>query len=234
MLVLIFAISSAFASFLVSIYLLFRWSRQAPRNKSTLAWALGLLLYSVSHVLIGIVSSNVYHLSARSGDLLIASRFFAGNIFFLFLFWGTIRLIVHRKWLVEGVSLGGFIIACLLVFLRHILFQDYQSFLTFYSFSVLLPASLIFTALFFIFYGVLIAESVKRRSGVILIAISWVIYAVLACLSPFISERSSYLWFAFRTFSTLILLLGFIVMDREAKQALSDLDGDKKFQHHFK
>lgn len=234
MTILIATLFSAFASFLVSIYFFWRWVRQQPRNNSALAWALGFLVYSVTHGLSGYIHSGLYQISASQYDLIRSIRAILNNLFFMFIFWGTVRLISRRSMIVYGMTILGFILASIPVFIRNMIFSSNTDYIRFLAYGIYLPMGIIFMGIYLVLYGILIAESVEKRRGVLFIIFSWAIYIIISILLPFWYDEHLDYWYIGRTVSTLILLIGFIIMEKEARQAFVHLEEDKKSPHHFK
>ncbi|MFH1367114.1 MAG: hypothetical protein ABIH38_03970 [Patescibacteria group bacterium] len=225
---------SSFASLLVAFYFLYRWVRQKPKNNSTLAWFLGFLVYSMTQAFSGILHSGLYAMPTGTYNNLNVIRCLLVNMFFMFIFWGTIRLIFRRRLIIYGVTILGFILANLIVIFANNLTNNDLNAVKLISYLIYLPAGIIFFGIFLVLYGVLVAESVKRKYGITLIIVSWLIYIILSLALPSLYQSHFDYWYLGRGISTLILLLGFIIMEREARQAFVDFNEDMKLHHHFK
>ena len=225
---------SGFASLLLSFYFLYRWVRQKPRNNSTLAWALGFLVYSVTDAVSGYIYSGLFSMSPQTYNSLSAIRGLLTNLFFLLIFWGTVRLISRRPLIVYGLTTLGFLFASSLVITAKMITTSDLGAIKLISYALYLPVGMIFCGIFLILYGVLMAEAAEKRWGVILIIISWVIYIGLSLALPSLFSSHLDYWYVGRGVSTLILLVGFFVLEKEAGQAFIHLEEDKKLHHHFK
>ena len=234
MTILITTFFSGFVSLLVGAYLWNNWRKQTVKNRSTELWGIAFLLYAASHFLSGITNSGFYHLDSETLDALLTLCLFLLNSFFFFIFWGVLRLITHNKWWLYFINIVFFAYFSILIIFRESLFATLEKFNNFVSYFVLFPSAIVFMGIFFILYGILIAESVKRKSGIIFIIISWFMYAILCVAKPAMMNSFNEHWYTLRAVSVLFILIGFIIMEREAKEAFFHLEEDKNQRHHLK
>lgn len=211
------------------IYLLIIFKSQKSKNYSTLAWGLGLFCYAISIGILICADMNLARESSQQESLLLSLAHILTTLFLFAIYWGITRLVLKNKFLIHYLPLVIFIFVAVCILFRSIIFTNYSNFIMFWSLVFLLPGSLIVAIIFFILYGILVAEEAGRNIGPLLIAISWLIFAGSAIIFREAIQDNLIIHFLFLRSSHLVLLLiGLILLNKEARDVLEILREERE------
>jgi hypothetical protein len=194
-------LSSAVLMLAVGVFVLARFFRN--RLRESLLWGFALISYGSSHLM---EFAFMYPLIAQNSVTYFIRQAFVAIM--LVLFYSGCTVILTRRTVFTYVSALLFFVAQVpLLFYFDFILVDFTLSSTIHIISFVIPFSVFFVAFFLLYY------SSSRRVGSLLIAIAWLVYALIV---PFyFLWRSTPLlpfWFVLRLVSEIPLFLGFVAL----------------------
>lgn len=219
-------------NYAIALYLLFVYRRQRVRNRSTLLWSLGFFLWAVTLTVRFLVGLGTF-LPLRTDFSLGLAAYLNGTAFVL-LYLGIARLIFHRRVTRRIVPLVLFIVLTLGLVLTALQPTTPEAVLAHWSYVALAPLAFLLAVIFFMLYGVLMAEDSGKNWGGLLLGVGFLIATVQFILLPrAFGSAYDFWWMLSRIAAQLCILAGLVILERELRAAIAALEGDRQHAIHL-
>jgi hypothetical protein len=219
-------------NYAIALYMLFVYRRQKVRNRSTLLWSLGFFLWAAT-LTIRFLMERGTPLPVRA-DLVLGVAAYLNGVAFVLLYLGIARLIFHRRFSRQILPLVLFIILTLGLISTALQPTTQETVLAHWSYAALAPLAFLLAVIFFMLYGVLVAEDSSRNWGGLLLGVGFLIATVQFILLPHaFGSAFDFWWMLTRIAAQASILAGLILLERELRVAVAALDSDRRHAIHL-
>lgn len=219
-------------NYAIALYMLFVYRRQKVRNRSTLLWSLGFFLWAAT-LTIRFLLGNWTELPVRV-DLALGVAAYLNGVGFVLLYLGIGRLIFHRRVARQIIPLALFIILTLGLISTALQPTTPETVLAQWSYAALTPLAFMLAVIFFMLYGVLVAEDSGKNWGGLFLGVGFLIATVQFILLPHaFGSAFDFWWMVSRIAAQAFILAGLILLERELRAAVAALEGDRQHAIHL-
>lgn len=219
-------------NYAIALYLLFVYRRQRVRSRPTLLWSVGFFLWAAAVTVRFLVDRGT--MLPVPADFSLGFAAYLNGTAFVLLYLGIARLIFHRRVTRRIVPLVLFIALTLGLVLTALQPTTPEAVLAYWSYPALAPLAFLLAVIFFMLYGVLMAEDSGKNWGGLFLGVGFLIATVQFILLPQVfGSAFDFWWMLSRIAAQLFILAGLILLERELRAAVAALEGDRQHAIHL-